>query len=431
MTLISGWGGYPVEDAQIEWPRSASDCRALLGAPLIARGRGRSYGDSANAARVLQTRHLDHFLAFDSQTGSLTAQAGVTIREILSLVVPAGWFLPVVPGTSHVTLGGAIASDVHGKNHHGAGTFGQHVESLRLMLGTGDEVTASPTQRPDLFHATCGGMGLTGVILQATLRLKRLPSSQLMQTTLKARCLEQALEQFEAHSQATYAVAWIDCLSTGPDLGRSVLMLAEHADEGPLEYVPKRMGSAPVHAPAALLNPLTMRAFNTAYYARARHGSVRSASLSSFFFPLDAIDDWNRLYGRPGFVQYQFVVPRERGAAHMRLILERIARSGLGSFLAVLKEFGSGNDHLLSFPMRGYTLALDFKMRPGVIELLRALDDMVVGTGGRVYLTKDAVMREASFKAGYPRWREFESVRHRYGAIGRFASSQSRRLGLS
>lgn len=431
MTRISGWGGYPAQEAEVERPRSPSACRAALARPLIARGMGRSYGDSAQAPVVLQTAGLDHFLAFDRQAGVLTAQAGVTIRDVLRLVVPAGWFVPVLPGTSHVTLGGAIASDVHGKNHHGAGTFGRHVESMTLMLGTGEMVTTSPTLRPDLFCATCGGMGLTGVILQATIRLVPLQGSMIRQTTFKARCLEEAFESFATHGHASYAVAWIDCLATGPSLGRSVLMFGEHTSEGGLFEAPTRRLQVPFHTPAALLNPLTMRAFNAAYHARARDGRTACVPLTTFFHPLDAIEGWNRLYGRAGFVQYQCVLPKEGGLANMRTLLQLIARSGFGSFLAVLKEFGAANDHLLSFPMPGYTLALDFKMRPGVVELLHGLDDRVAAMGGRVYLTKDAVMREATFKAMYPRWVEFESVRQRYGAIGRFASAQSRRLGLA
>ncbi|WVN42019.1 FAD-binding oxidoreductase [beta proteobacterium MWH-UniP1] len=432
-TTISGWGGYPTQEAQVIIPRSLSGCKTELErhSSLIARGMGRSYGDSANAATVLQTTCCDHFIAFDDKTGLLTAEAGVTLRDILKITVKHGWFLPVTPGTSYVTVGGAIASDVHGKNHHVAGTFGQHVVSLTLLLGTGEIVTASPTHLQDLFHATCGGMGLTGVILVATIQLIPVKSAQITQKTIKAASLEEACEAFEVYSASTYSVAWIDCLATGKRLGRSVVMLGEHSDSGGLNLTVKDPVTVPIHTPAALLNSMTMRAFNIAYWAKAAHDKTQTVPLQPYFYPLDALGGWNKLYGKAGFVQYQFVLPKADGVSNMRTILTQIAESGAGSFLAVLKQFGPANKNLLSFPIEGYTLALDFKMSSSVVALLHRLDDMVAGMGGRVYLTKDAVMKELTFKATYPEWQEFEAVRHKYGALGKFASAQSKRLGLA
>lgn len=429
---ISGWGGYPTQEAQVLTPLSQSACKAHIidRQALIARGMGRSYGDSANAATVLQTTCLNHFIAFDASTGLLTVEAGMALREILKVIVKQGWFLPVTPGTSFVTVGGAIASDVHGKNHHIAGTFGQHVISMTMLLGTGEVVTTSPTLLPDLFHATCGGMGLTGVILAATIQLIPITSSFIEEKTVKVGCLEEACEQFEVHSQSTYSVTWIDCLAIGQYLGRSVLMVGEHADSSGLDLTITDPITVPIHTPAALLNSLTMRTFNSAYYARATHDKTQTISLRHYFYPLDAIGGWNKLYGKAGFVQYQFVLPKTDGVANMRKILTQIAQSGAGSFLAVLKQFGPANQNLLSFPIAGYTLALDFKISPSTIALLHRLDDMVADMGGRVYLTKDAVMRELTFKTTYPRWQEFEAVRQKYGAVGKFASNQSKRLGL-
>ena len=413
LTTISGWGGYPSQDAQVITPLSLSAYKTQLEnhASLISRGMGRSYGDSANAATVLQTTYCDHFIAFDTATGLLTVEAGVTLRDILKVTVKHGWFLPVTPGTSFVTVGGAIASDVHGKNHHVAGTFGQHVVSMTMMLGTGEVVITSPAQLPDLFHATCGGMGLTGVILTATIKLIFIKSAYITQKTIKAGSLEEACEAFEANSASTYSVAWIDCLSTGQHLGRSVLMVGEHSDSGGLDLTIKDPISIPIHTPAALLNSMTMRAFNGAYWAKAAHNKTQSIPLLPYFYPLDAIGGWNKLYGKAGFAQYQFVLPKSDGVGNMRKILSQIAQSGAGSFLAVLKQFGPANQNLLSFPIEGYTLALDFKMSSFVIDLLHRLDDRVADMGGRVYLTKDAVMREASFKTTYPKWQEFEAVR--------------------
>lgn len=432
LSIISGWGGYPRQNAELLIPRSAAECRTAVDqhATLIARGMGRSYGDSANAGTVLQTHYCDHFIAFDSATGLLSVEAGTTLREILKIIVHQGWFLPVTPGTSFVTVGGAIASDVHGKNHHLAGTFGQHVVSMVLLLGTGEVVQTSPTKLPDLFHATCGGMGLTGVILTATLQLMPIRSAAIIQNTIKAKCLESACEAFEENRDATYSVAWIDCLATGKSLGRSVLMVGRHADEGALTLNFREPLNMPFYAPPAVLNKVTMRAFNGVYFAGAAHNRTERVPLLSYFYPLDKIGGWNRLYGRRGFLQYQFVLPKANGVVNMRTILSKIAQSGAGSFLAVLKQFGPANRNYLSFPIEGYTLALDFKMCRSIINLLRGFDELVTDMGGRIYLAKDAIMQEQPFKASYTRWQEFESIRQKYGAIGRFSSAQSRRLGL-
>jgi FAD/FMN-containing dehydrogenase len=432
-TAISGWGGYPVQLAQLISPPSLRDYKNHIQQQpsVIARGMGRSYGDSALAATVLQTTYSDHFLAFDAVTGLLTVEAGVRLRDVLNVIVNQGWFLPVTPGTSFVTVGGAIASDVHGKNHHAAGTFGQHLVSMTLLLGTGEVVTTSSNQRSDLFHATCGGMGLTGVILTATIQLIPIHSSYITEKMVKADSLEEACAAFEAHSSSTYSVAWIDCLTTGKHLGRSVLMLGEHGENGGLDLEIKNPISVPIHMPAALLNSVTMSAFNTAYWAKASHNKTQTIPLLPYFYPLDRIGGWNKLYGKSGFVQYQFVLPKTDGVANMRTLLTEIAQSGAGSFLAVLKQFGPANPNFLSFPMEGYTLALDFKITSSVIALLHKLDSILIDMGGRVYLAKDAVMEEKSFKTTYTKWQEFESVREKYGAIGKFASVQSKRLGLA
>lgn len=430
---IHGWGRYPRLDADVSYPLSPALCaKDVLDTPsLIARGLGRSYGDSSLSERVLCTRHLDHFQAFDQTTGLLTCAAGVSLDELLRVFVPRGWFLPVTPGTRFVTIGGAIASDVHGKNHHIDGSFCDHLTGMELLLGNGERVHVSPTDKPDLFHATCGGMGLTGVILSATLRLKPIRSSAIVETTIKAPDLDAVLTAFDANAEATYSVAWIDCLARGKQLGRSLLMLGEHAQEGPLTVQARQPLLVPLDMPARLLNHATVQAFNTLYYRKTRAPRhTRHIPFEPFFYPLDTLSNWNRLYGRPGFVQYQFVLPKAAGVTGLHEVLERIAASGRGSFMAVLKAFGKGNDNPLSFPMEGYTLALDFKAEPAVFELLDQLDKLVLDYGGRLYLTKDARMNEATFKAGYPRWQEFDEIRARYHAIGKFASRQSRRLGL-
>ena len=431
---ISGWGGYPTQEALISKPSSnlALQSRLQEQPTIIARGMGRSYGDSANAAVVLETTNFDHFIEFDLKTGLLKVEAGITLRDILKVIVPKGWFLPVSPGTSYVTVGGAIASDVHGKNHHLAGTFGQHIISMTMALGNGEIVTASPSKNVDLFHATCGGMGLTGVIIAATIQLLPIKSAFIKQTTTKANCIEAVCEAFESKKESTYSVAWIDCLATGKQLGRSVLMVGEHADIGSLDVNIKNPSiTIPVHTPAVLLNSFTVRMFNNVYWLNSKNHKTLNVPLMSYFYPLDVIGGWNKLYGKPGFIQYQFVLPKVNGVKNMRKILSQIVQSKQGSFLAVLKEFGAKNQNLLSFPTEGYSLALDFKMSETSVSFLHQLDDIIMEMGGRVYLTKDALMKEAFFKKTYPRWQEFENVRKNYGAIGKFASAQSKRLGLA
>lgn len=429
---ISGWGGYPQQEVQLLTPHSQSELHLEVQSrkSLISRGMGRSYGDSANAPVVMQTTKCDNFIEFDPDTGILTAESGITMREILKVIVPKGWFLPVTPGTSFVTLGGAIASDVHGKNHHVAGTFGQHVKKITILLGTGEVLNVSPKKHIDLFQATCGGMGLTGVILRATIQLCKIQSSFINQKIIKADCIEATCEVFEANATATYSVAWIDCLAKGKNLGRSVLMLGEHANNGGLDLLIKNPINIPIYTPATLLNGITIKTFNNAIWHKAKHNKTQSIPLMTYFYPLDTIGAWNKIYGKAGFMQFQFVLPKTNGVPNMRKLLTEISQSGQSSFLAVLKQFGQSNENLLSFPTEGYSLALDFKMTPSIVKLLHNLENMVTYMGGRIYLSKDAVMRETSFKTSYPKWRQFEMVRQKYGAIGKFSSTQSKRLGL-
>lgn len=429
---ISGWGRYPRCEASVFHPKTLGNYRTLMQSDsLIARGLGRSYGDSANSAIVAQSTYWDHLMEFDHHTGIVRCEAGVSLAQLLLLIVPQGWFLPVTPGSSAVTVGGAIASDVHGKNHHHRGTFSQHVMSIDLLLGTGERVSISKTHLPELFCATCGGMGLTGIILTATLQLIPIGSSRITQTTLTANSLEEVCEQFEEHRNSTYSVAWMDCLSSGKRLGRSLLMLGEHSASGSCSLEPFRRIPMPFTLPSMILNPHSIRAFNTLYFYKNRFLPKETViPLQRYFYPLDAIDHWNRMYGKAGFIQYQFVIPKAVGVSGLKAIVQVIAQSGMGSFLAVLKVFGKANANYLSFPMEGYTLALDFKVSEATFSLISRLDQMVLDFGGRLYLTKDALMSEAFFKASYPNWEQFEAIRLQYGAIGRFASDQSRRLGL-
>jgi len=431
---MHGWGRYPVIDAEVYAPGSLDDfktMRATTAAGMTPRGLGRSYGDSSLGEQMISSRRLNHFLAFDAATGVLHCEAGVSLSDILQVFVPKGWFLPVTPGTQFVTVGGAIASDVHGKNHHVAGCFCDHMSHLDILLDAERIIRCSPQEHPDLFHATCGGMGLTGMIISAAIRLKPIKSAFIDQTTFKARNLEESLDLFNIHASAPYSVAWIDCITGGPSLGRSLLMTGDHATEGPLTLNTKARIGLPLDMPSVLLNRYSIQAFNTLYYNRIRTDAVKShVHYEPFFYPLDSINDWNRMYGKNGFTQYQFAVPKDTGRNAMAAILKTIVDAGKGSFLAVLKAFGKQNNNLLSFPIEGYTLALDFKIEPELFPLLDRLDSMVLDYGGRIYLTKDARMSPATFRRGYGEWEAFQAVRKTFGTTGRFRSHQSLRLGL-
>lgn len=434
ISQISGWGNYPEIAAEIHTPARQSLQQGIAlpsGHGFIPRGAARSYGDSALAHRVLSSRCLNRFISFDNDSGLLTCDAGVTLGEILTTFVPKGWFLPVTPGTKFITVGGAVASDVHGKNHHLDGCFSEFVTEIIVQIG--DQVyQCSRQQYADLFHATCGGMGLTGLITQVSFSLKPIKSAYIRQKNIKTSCLAESLRVFDEYVDSQYSVAWIDCLATGEALGRSIISVGEHADQGALEPHQAPKLSIPCHFPDFVLNPLSVQAFNFLYYGKEKAGPEEQLlHYNPYFYPLDGIANWNRMYGRGGFTQYQFALPKTAGLEGLSAILDRIAKSKQGSFLAVLKAFGKHNNNPLSFPVEGYTLALDFKINARIWSLLNQLDEVVIHYGGRLYLTKDARMTERFFKATYPRWQEFNAIRDKYGATQLYSSLQSQRLGIS
>jgi len=430
---LSGWGRYPVVDSQAQSFGSLAELRHCLAAAgdLIVHAMGRSYGDSALHDRVLYSRRFNKILDFEPQTGTVTCEAGVTLADLLEAFLPRGWFLPVIPGTKFISVGGAIASDVHGKNHHREGCFSECVKALDLLLPHGQMMRVSRKENRHLFQATCGGMGLTGIITTAALRLRPIRSAYIRETRQRCANLQEVFELFEANPETTYSVAWIDCLTSGERLGRSILMLGEHAESGPMRLPPPRSLSIPLELPAFVLNKHSVALFNHLYY-RGKPDLVagRLTPLEDFFFPLDRIGHWNRMYGRRGFTQYQLVLPRESSLVGITEILQRTSASGLGSFLGVLKLFGAANDNLLSFPMQGYTLAIDFKIEEKLFPFLDELDRVVLDHGGRLYLTKDVRMSRKTFCKSYPRWEEFTALRERLGLKEKFNSRQSRRLGV-
>ena len=433
MNRCTAWGMYP----QIECKRFTFDkeeaLRHLLkkGTRFIPFGNGRSYGDSALSANIINVKPKNYFIDFDEEDGLLHVQAGVLLSEILEYFVPRGWFLKVTPGTKLITVGGAIASDVHGKNHHVEGCFSQCVKEFKIMLADGEVVTCNKVDMPDLWRASCGGMGLTGIILEAKLYLKKINSQYIDQTTIKTKNLKETFAAFEEYSHMPYSVAWIDCLAKGSEVGKCLLMVGDFRDDGKLGYRLKPQKSIPFNFPSFALNNWSVRAFNWLYYGKAKEGvSKQRVDIDSFFYPLDAIGHWNRIYGKKGFTQYQFILPKESSYEGLEEILTAISDSGKGSFLAVLKLYGKANENWLSFPIEGYSLALDFKIEKGLFKLLDRLDEIVVKHQGRIYLTKDVRVSKETFEKGYPQIEKFRAYRKENGMDEKFQSLQSKRVDI-
>ncbi len=436
---LYGWGRTAPSMAETVRPRSEEEIGELLSSSehVIARGLGRSYGDAAQLGGGVVLRNDDlGGVSSISPTGEVKCGAGISLHELLQLSIPQGWFIPVTPGTRQVSIGGAVAADVHGKNHHRDGSFSQHVTSLRLITPMG-AFTCSPTENADLFWATAGGMGLTGVITSVTLQLIAIETDQVLVDTQKFSSLDSIMSEMEARdSSYKYSVAWVDCMTKGAKMGRGILTRGEHATATDVES-PKRLApaeaklSVPFNAPSGLLNPLTIKAFNELWYRIAPQEKLaQPQSLSSFFHPLDGVRDWNRLYGQRGFVQYQFCVPDSAGETVVRAI-EKLSSSGVPSFLAVLKRFGNANPGLLSFPSAGWTLALDLPVGPALLpEVLDGLDEMVISAGGRIYFAKDARLSPDKVAVMYPRLAEFQALKHRIDPQGKLTSDLARRLHL-
>ncbi len=441
--ILAGWGNYPKLECEVRAPETLGDVtRWLDGQGTIARGLGRSYGDPALAEQgtVLDLTRLDRYLAFDEASGMLECEAGASLAQIVRDFAPRGFFPMITPGTKYVTVGGCIANDVHGKAHHADGCFSICVESMTVLVADGRVVRASREENPDLFWATFGGMGLLGVVLTARMRLRRVETTYFRQEAVVVRNLSELLEALDQYdAKFPYSVCWIDPLATGPDLGRGVLTVGDTAAlddlprglrKDPLRVSPPSPLTVPFDFPSVALNPLTLRVLNMAIgQVQARGAAI--AHYEKFFYPLDAIGEWNRGYGPRGFTQYQFVIPLEDGERKMRAILERIAMSGNRPFLNVLKKFGAEGQGHLSFPFEGYTFAIDFPIAPSLPELLSTLDEMVIEAGGRVYLGKDAFLRPDALPRMYPRLGEWREIKAKWDPDGMFASHLSRRVGLS
>lgn len=428
---FTSWGNYPKAKGNNFSVESLVEIKDILAQnnQTLAQGNHRSYGDSAFAEAVIDMKKMDYFFGFDKQIGSIQVQSGILLSDLLEIIVPQGWLLPVMPGTQLITIGGAIASDVHGKNHHNAGTFSQFVTSLRLMLSNGEIIECSKIKNKKAFYATCGGMGLTGIILDATIQLTTITSNKIIQKTIKTLDLKQTFTAFEENQNSTYSVAWIDCLAQDDELGKSIVFLGEPENQGELSYQYKTKIKMPLFLPSFILNSWSIKLFNWFYYFIVKE-KTKSVSLQQFFFPLDGIVDWNKMYGKKGFLQYQVVIPINDAFAGVSEILQKISDSKQGSFLAVLKRMGNANNNLLSFPMDGYTLALDFKVNKKVFKLLDELDEIVIKYKGRIYLCKDARMSSDTFNQGYKQADKFRQFRKDSELDKHFQSHQSQRLKL-
>jgi len=438
---LAGWGNFPRAECIVRRPETPKQLRSLLGHPrgTIPRGLGRSYGDPAvnEGGVVLDMTSLDRYLAFDEDSGVLTCEAGTTLEQIIRDFAPRGFFPRITPGTKFVTVGGCIANDVHGKAHHVDGCFSSCVDSMRVLLASGEVVDCSRTERPDLFWGTFGGMGLLGVVLDVTMRLRRIESTYFHQRAIVVEDLDALLDAFETYAEHPYSVAWIDPLATGARLGKGVLTIGDHAKvadlpaklrKQPLRISPASPLVVPFELPSFALNPATVRLLNVVLDQVQSRGAP-IAHYEKFFYPLDFVGLWNRGYGRRGFTQYQFVIPLEDGPARMRAILETIATSGQIPFLNVLKKLGAGTG-LLSFPFEGYTFAIDFPIRDGLPELLTRLDGMVLDAGGRIYLGKDAFCDAKTFHAMYPKAETWLEAKAKYDPNAIFSSNLARRVGL-
>lgn len=405
---VTNWGNYPIVEKEMRSEDSFQKIKefVLTHNEVIARGNGRCYGDASLGEHIFSTKKLNKFISFDRLNGIIECESGVLLSDVLEIAVPQGYFLYVTPGTKFVSVGGAIASDVHGKNHHLEGCFSEYVLEFKLMVENGDIITCSREENSEKFWATIGGMGLTGIILTAKFRLKNIQTAYIRQESIKAENLDEIFRLFEESESWTYNVAWIDCLQKGKNIGRSILMRGEHAfqqelpqklRDQPLRLKEKVEPKVPFYFPGFVLNAFTVKIFNYFYFKKQSKKEVTDfIDYETFFYPLDFVKDWNKIYGKSGFIQYQMMIPKEKGKEGMKKILETIANSGNGSFLAVLKLYGKENPQAYnSFPFEGYSLALDFKVNSKLRKLIDRLDDIVEEYNGKIYLTKDSMSRSS------------------------------------
>ncbi len=433
MKELCGWGRYPVVRAE---EREADDLETASAEATLSRGLGRSYGDASLPAHgvALCTRRADRILSFDGDSGVLRAEAGLSLRALNEIFPARGWASPVSPGTQYVTLGGMVASDVHGKNHHVAGCFGEHVRALRLRVGDGRVLEIDEASEPELFRATLGGMGLTGHLLEVDLQLERIPSFWIWGRSERVHDLDELIAVLKsASARSPFAAAWVDTTSRGSALGRGIVTSGRYAEPHEAPASPPRLRerlAVPFDLPGWFVGPWSIRPFNFLYFhGRRTQGLERVIHPQPFFYPLDEVRHWNRLYGRRGMVQYQCVIPERADRAIFRRLLEVVSRMGGASPVSVIKDCGAEGRGMLSFPMSGMTLALDLPYRAGHTQaLVDALNEIVIEARGRIYLTKDALTRRDDFAAMEPRLARWSQVRRKWDPERRLSSALAQRL---
>tara|TARA_B100001057_G_C22861191_1_gene954561 strand:- start:793 stop:2115 length:1323 start_codon:yes stop_codon:yes gene_type:complete len=438
---LKGWGGYPIHETKITTPYFTSDIIKLIKEDeLIARGNGRSYGDSAiGKINTISMKNFNKIISFDMNSGQLVAEAGVLLEDIIKLFLPKGWFPFVTPGSKYVTLGGMVAADVHGKNHHKDGNFSKYVNWIDLICEDGSIKRCSNKENTNLFNWSLGGMGLTGIILNVSIQLKKIETSWIKQNTLVAKNLDDTIDIFEKNMDYTYSVAWIDCLKKGSSMGRSLVYLGEHAKicdlsnkeiKSPLKVYKKYKKSIPFNLPKWVMNQSLVSIFNSAFYLIGKLKKKNNLiDWDSFFYPLDSIIGWNKIYGKKGFIQFQCVIPIDKSTEGLKNLLRCLADSDVGSFLSVLKRFGK-DESKFSFPMEGYTLALDFPNNKKTLDLIKKLDEITIKYGGRFYLAKDSRISAKIFNKSDSRIEKFLSFREKNNLIKKFKSTQSNRLEI-
>jgi len=440
---LSGWGRYLRRLSTVTRPERLSEAVPPESGHVIVRGQGRSYNNAAMSqdGLVMLSERLDRVVAFDEATGILRAEAGTTLEKVLAEFIPRGWFPPVTPGTKFVSLGGCVAADVHGKNHHRDGTFGAHTSELEIVLADGSRKRCSPQEDADLFWATVGGMGLTGIISEVSLRLRQIETAYLVVEHRRASNLDNLLDMLaDEKLDDHYSVAWIDCLAEGRSMGRGIYMRGHHAKladlkgklNEPLSVKTRRRLNLSFDLPSWILNSLSGSVFNQFYYwSQGKSQAPFIADYENFFYPLDAVGNWNRAYGPRGFVQYQCVFPPDTARRGLQTLLEQLAHGHRASFLGVLKRFGPEGQGLLSFPIEGYTLAIDLPVTgPELFAFLDLLDEIVLEHNGRVYLAKNAHLKPQVFRGMYPRFPEWERLKEKFDPTNRFSSDLSRMLEL-
>lgn len=438
---LAGWGNFPVSESYNVYPSTEAEVKkAVKQGGVVPRGLGRSYGDQAINAngKVAICTHLNHFLAWDEKEGILECEAGVSLDDIINVFGPKGWLPMICPGTKFVTIGGAIANDIHGKAHHVDGSFFNCVISFTIMLANGTVVTASRDEHADLFEASFGGLGLLGVIITAKIRLRKIETTYFKQKSIKVKNLEEMLKALEEYGHFNYSVAWVDPLAKGSKLGSGVLTVGDAAGlhdlppslrKEPLKIHKKSKLTVPFFLPGFLLNGLTVRLLNRVI-AFVQNSPKEFIHYEKFFFPLDMINNWNKGYGKRGFIQYQFVIPPgKEGAENVRKIMAMIASSGCTPFLNVFKKMGEGQG-ILSFPFEGYTLAIDFPVTKNLRSFTKKMDEEVLKAGGRIYLGKDSMLDKEMFQAMYPQYEQWLAIKRKYDPDNVFTSDIGRRLGL-